>query len=162
MTSPLLLWTDNSGQTLCNSGHGTEVTVVSQNKWLLNWVEIFEKLQTPFDGALRYILPDAPSIVSPLYFSKPKFYLPDDAYPVFTLTIYKGQTNIRMQEEFVKHTLLSLTSCLLGVFKQFNSFFILYVTLSTWVTIYVLKMELNIRLGQFVSKIWNWKIYSSW
>jgi hypothetical protein len=81
---------DINGQTTCKSGDNIEVTVTSPNKWLLNWVEVFHPLQQPFVGTLQYFLPESPNTLFPLYFSKPMFYLPDDATPVFTLSIYKG------------------------------------------------------------------------
>jgi len=75
---------------MCQSGNGIETTVISPNKWLLNWVEVFYPLQQPFTANLQYFLPESPNTITPLYFSKPLFYIPDDATPFFTLSIYKG------------------------------------------------------------------------
>ena len=72
-------------------GDGVEVIVETEYKWMLNWVEIFEHLEGPFEGILKYILPiEAPYDKPPLDFVKPKFYLPAQAHPVFELEIWKG------------------------------------------------------------------------
>jgi hypothetical protein len=88
--------TDNFGRQQCKSGDGLELTVTSPNKWLLNWVEIFERLEQPLAATLQYLLPESVFSLTSLYFSNPKFYMPDDATPVYTLSIYKGMvvTNI--------------------------------------------------------------------
>ena len=75
----------------CYVGDGVEVVMESQYKWMLNWVEVFEKLEGPFEGSLKYVLPlEAPHDKPELDFVKPKFYLPAQAHPVFELGIWKG------------------------------------------------------------------------
>ena len=82
---------DVLGQEKCHSGFGEEIVEESEYKWMLNWVEIYEQLEGPFEGTLRYILPEeAPNERPDVEFVKPKFYLPADAWPAFELSMYKG------------------------------------------------------------------------
>ena len=75
----------------CYRGDGVEVIMESKYKWMLNWVEVYEKLQGPFGGNLKYVLPLEAAYDKPeLDFVKPKFYLPAQAHPVFELEIWKG------------------------------------------------------------------------
>ena len=84
---------DANGSTTCYSGHDIEIVEKSLHKWNLNWVEIFQKLETPFEGELSYVLPiEAPNDIVLLDFVKPKFYMPAQAHPNFKLSIYKGQS----------------------------------------------------------------------
>ena len=83
---------DEKGEENCVTGQGEEVEEVSQYKWMLNWVEIFERLEGPFEGTLRYIIKEeAPNERPSMEFVKPKFYLPADAWPAFELSMYKGR-----------------------------------------------------------------------
>ena len=84
---------DALGQEKCQTGpHGEEVIETSEYKWMLNWVEIYERLEGPFEGTLRFILPEeAPNERPDVEFVKPKFYLPADAWPAFELSMYKGE-----------------------------------------------------------------------
>ena len=67
------------------------MTETAQYKWQFNWVEIFERLEGPFEGNLKYVLRDeAPNDRPALDFVKPKFYLPAASHPVFELAMYKG------------------------------------------------------------------------
>lgn len=78
---------------MCYAGHGEDITEVAEHKWLLNWVEIFQRLEAPFEGELKYVLPlEAPNDIVALDFVNPKFYMPAQAHAVFKLTIYKGKT----------------------------------------------------------------------
>ena len=82
---------DVLGQEKCHFGFGEEIVEESEYKWMLNWVEIYEQLEGPFEGTLRYILPEeAPNERPDVEFVKPKFYLPADAWPAFELSMYKG------------------------------------------------------------------------
>ena len=67
------------------------MTETAQYKWQFNWVEIFERLEGPFEGNLKYVLRDeAPNDRPALDFVKPKYYLPAASHPVFELAMYKG------------------------------------------------------------------------
>ena len=80
-----------TGLEYCESGHSIEVTVTPQYKWQWQWVEIFEKLEGPFEGTLKYVLREEAPLDRPnLDFVKPKYYLPAQAHPVFELNMYKG------------------------------------------------------------------------
>ena len=75
----------------CHEGNSVNVTEEVQYKWQFNWVEIFAKLEGPFEGTLKYVLPEeAPNDTPLLDFVKPKFYLPAAAHPVFELNMYRG------------------------------------------------------------------------
>lgn len=77
---------------ICYSGDGIEIKEKSDHKWLLNWVEIYQRMEYPFEGELLYVIPsEAPNDIVPLDFVKPKFYMPEAAHPVFKLTMYKGK-----------------------------------------------------------------------
>ena len=68
------------------------MTLESQYKWKLNWVEIYEQIQGPFSAALKYVIPhEDPEYIPSLDFVKPKYYLPAQAHPVFELEIWKGK-----------------------------------------------------------------------
>ena len=68
-----------------------QVNETAQYKWQFNWVEIFERLEGPFEGNLKYVLRDeAPNDRPLLDFVKPKYYLPAASHPVFELAMYKG------------------------------------------------------------------------
>ena len=83
---------DEMGQPICLTGFGEEVIQTVEYKWLLNWIEIYERLEGPFEGTLRYInKEEAPDERPELDFVKPKFYLPADAWPAFELSMYKGE-----------------------------------------------------------------------
>ena len=43
-----------TGEEYCEDGHSTEVTVTPEYKWQWKWVEIFEMLEGPSEGVLRY------------------------------------------------------------------------------------------------------------
>jgi hypothetical protein len=80
-----------TGLEYCESGNSIEVTVTPQYKWQWNWVEIFERLEGPFEGVLKYVLREEAPLDRPnLDFVKPKYYLPAQAHPVFELGMYKG------------------------------------------------------------------------
>ena len=82
---------DDTGASICYDGHSIEVNETSQHKWMLNWVEIFQQIEKPFEAELKYVLPEeAPNDIVPLDFVKPKFYMPAQAHPVFQLSIFKG------------------------------------------------------------------------
>lgn len=82
---------DAMNQEKCHTGFGEEVTEVSEYKWMLNWIEIYEKLEGPFEATLRYILKEEAPLERPeVEFVKPKYYLPADAWPAFELNMYKG------------------------------------------------------------------------
>ena len=84
---------DTQGNEYCESGNGIEITVTPQYKWQWQWVEIFEKLEGPFEGILKYVLREEAPLDKPqLDFVKPKYYLPAAAHPVFELVMYKGDT----------------------------------------------------------------------
>ena len=86
---------DALGQEKCHTGFGEEVVEESEYKWMLNWVEIYERLEGPFEGTLRFILPtEAPNERPDVEFVKPKFYLPADAWPAFELSMYKGDLRL--------------------------------------------------------------------
>ena len=88
----LVLFLDETGSSLCYSGNSIEVNETAQYKWMLNWVEIFQKLEQPFEAELKYVLPEeAPNDIVNLDFVKPKFYMPAQAHPVYQLTIFKGK-----------------------------------------------------------------------
>ena len=68
-----------------------QVNETAQYKWQFNWVEIFERLEGPFEGNLKYVLrEEAPNGRPLLDFVKPKYYLPAASHPVFELAMYKG------------------------------------------------------------------------
>ena len=74
----------------CNHPY-IQVNETAQYKWQFNWVEIFERLEGPFEGNLKYVLRDeAPNDRPLLDFVKPKYYLPAASHPVFELAMYKG------------------------------------------------------------------------
>ena len=82
---------DENNEEKCYQGSSLEVNETVQYKWQFNWVEIFEKLEGPFEGNLKYVIPEeAPNDRPALDFVKPKFYLPAAAHPVFELNMYKG------------------------------------------------------------------------
>ena len=82
---------DDNGEEICHVGDGIEVIMESPYKWMLNWVEIYEQFVGPYEGTLRYVLPEeAPNDKPLLDFVKPKFYLPAQAHPIFELSMYKG------------------------------------------------------------------------
>lgn len=80
-----------TGLEYCEDGHSLEVTVTPEYKWQWKWVEVYEQLEGPFEGTLRYVLrEEAPNDRPELDFVKPKYYLPAQAHPVFELSMYKG------------------------------------------------------------------------
>ena len=80
-----------TGLEFCEAGDSLEVTVTPEYKWQWKWVEIYERLEGPFEGTLRYVLrEEAPNDRPELDFVKPKYYMPAQAHPVFELNMYKG------------------------------------------------------------------------
>ena len=108
---------DELGEETCYSGNGIIVNETSPQKWTLNWVEIYEQMEKPFEGKLKYVLPlEAPDDIVDLDFANPKFFMPAQSHPVFELTIFKGKNVLILKSNEQRMSLsksVSMIKCLM-------------------------------------------------